>query len=151
MIKLKNILLETINFNNWVTPSDSDLKREFKVEHELKGYDFFENEDDFLEKCKSAKQVKITRSTDSKIRNRTNTQSFEELLGIIKNYRSYPKYRNKKTLKSIYDGFKENNPMVMPIVLKFKNGDMRVFAGNTRMDVAFQLGINPKVLVVNVD
>jgi hypothetical protein len=38
--------------------------------------------------------------------------------------------------------------MDMPIVIEFSNGRQRVFAGNTRMDIAFQLGINPEVLIV---
>jgi two-component system CheB/CheR fusion protein len=56
--------------------------------------------------------------------------------------------RNKKTLKSIYDGFKTNQPMDLPIIIESEGGYKRVFSGNTRMDIAFQLGINPKVLLI---
>jgi len=38
--------------------------------------------------------------------------------------------------------------MDLPIVIEFADGSKRILAGNTRMDVAFQLGINPKVLLV---
>jgi hypothetical protein len=38
--------------------------------------------------------------------------------------------------------------MDLPIVIEFSNGSKRIFSGNTRMDIAFQLGINPKVLLV---
>ena len=38
--------------------------------------------------------------------------------------------------------------MDYPIVIEFSNGSKRVFSGNTRMDIAFQLGINPKVLLI---
>jgi FlaA1/EpsC-like NDP-sugar epimerase len=71
-----------------------------------------------------------------------------ELLDLIKSYRSYPEYRNEETLKAIYDGFKNNQPMDLPIVIEFKDGYKRIFSGNTRMDIAFQLGINPKVLLI---
>lgn len=154
MIKLISILQtlreQTSRFTNWVTPSDADLRREFKVEHELKGHSFFESEQDFIQKIKSAKRVKITPQMDSNIAYRSRTRSFDELLNLIKGYRSYPKYRNEKTLRSIYHAFEQNEKMDMPIVLKFPDGDMRIFSGNTRMDIAFQLGIHPIVLLVSV-
>jgi hypothetical protein len=37
--------------------------------------------------------------------------------------------------------------MDLPIVIQ-DNGYKRIFSGNTRMDIAFQLGINPKVLLI---
>ena len=36
----------------------------------------------------------------------------------------------------------------MPIVVEFPDGSRYVFSGNTRMDVAYQLGIEPLVLVI---
>lgn len=144
-------MLEKISFTNWVMPTTQQLKQEFKIEHELKGNNFFESEKDFLDRCKSADTVVVTPSMNSKISYRSNTSSFDELHDLISGYRSYPKYRNEDTLKAIYTGFEKNLPMDMPIVIKFKNGALRVFAGNTRMDIAFQLGINPKVLMVNSD
>ena len=38
--------------------------------------------------------------------------------------------------------------MDYPIVIEDEDGSKRVFSGNTRMDIAFQLGINPKVLLI---
>jgi hypothetical protein len=93
--------------------------------------------------------VTITPEEDKTIRYRSRTESYEELLSLIKSYRSYPKYRNEESLKAIYDGFKSNSSMTLPIVIKFADGTKRVFSGNTRMDIAFQLGINPKVLLIN--
>jgi hypothetical protein len=87
---------------------------------------------------------------DSRISYRSGTQSYEELLNLIKGYRSYPEFRNEKTLKGLYDAFDRRGEMTMPIVLKFKNGNMRVMGGNTRMDVAFQKGYLPKVLLITV-
>lgn len=150
MIKLRTIL-ESISFSNWKRPSISDLKREYRVEHELKGLNYFESEADFLKACKNGNVVKITKSMNSRIQNRSNTSSFEELLSLIKTYRSYPKYRNEKTLKSIYDGFKKGESMDLPIIIDEPKHGMRVFSGNTRLDIAFQLGITPMALILNTE
>jgi hypothetical protein len=148
MIKLIDILKEITQFSNWKTPSLSQLKQEFKVEQELKGRHFWKDEEDFLNAVKDGKIVTITPSEDQNINYRSHTDSYEELLDLIKSYRSYPEYRNEETLKAIYDGFKNNQPMDLPIIIEFSNGNKRIFSGNTRMDIAFQLGINPKVLLV---
>lgn len=151
MIKLKNILEGKVTYSAWKKPSTAQLKLEFKVEQQLKGGNYFQSEKSFLDAIKKAKTETITRGMDSQIGYRSGTRSKEELLRLIKSYASYPQYRNEKTLDGLYDAFESNKPMDMPIVLEFKNGQRRVFAGNTRMDVAFQLGINPKVLIVKAD
>ena len=139
---------ENTQFNNWVEPSLEDLKREFKVEHELKGNDFFDSEEEFLEAANNGKIIEITPSMDNRIIDRSQTESYEDLLDLLKTYRSWGKYRSEDTLKAIYNGFKENKPMALPIVIEFSDGYQKIFSGNTRMDVAFQLGINPKVLLI---
>lgn len=144
----KNILKEIIQFDNWVVPSTSQLKQEFKVEHELKGNDFFENEDEFLQAVKDGKIITVTPSIDAQIDYRSRTSSREELLDLIQMYRSYPKYRNEDTLQALYDAFETNQPIDLPIVIEFTDGTKRIFSGNTRMDIAFQLGINPKALLI---
>jgi hypothetical protein len=148
MIKLIDILKEIAQFSNWIMPSLSQLKQEFKIEQEIKGNEFWEDEAEFLNAIKNSKIVTITPSEDQDIDYRSGTESYDKLLDLIKSYRSYPEFRNKKTLQSIYDGFKNNLPMDLPVVIEFEDGSRRVFSGNTRMDIAFQLGINPKVLLV---
>jgi hypothetical protein len=148
MIKLINILKEITQFSNWKIPSLLQLKQEFKIEQEIKDNKFWKDEEEFLNAIKNGKIVTITPSEDQNIDYRSGTESYEELLNLIKNYRSYPEFRNEKTLKAIYDGFKENKSMDLPIVIEDKKGHMRVFSGNTRIDIAFQLGINPKVLLI---
>lgn len=147
-IDLINILKEQISFDNWKMPSIEQLELEFHVEHELKGNYFFENEDDFFEAVENGIVEKITRGEDYKIDYRSHTSSKESLLSLIRGYRSYPQFRNEKTVEAIYEGFKENKLMDLPIVIEFKNGRRRIFCGNTRLDIAFQLGIEPKVLVI---
>jgi len=148
MIKLLDILKEITEFSNWQMPSESQLKQEFKIEQEMKDNEFWEDEEAFLNAIKNGEVVTITPSEDQNIGYRSETESYEELLDLIKGYRSYPKFRNEKTLKAIYDGFKKNQPMDYPIVIEDENKDRRIFLGNTRMDIAFQLGINPKVLLI---
>ncbi len=148
MIKLLDLLKESVQYTNWVEPSIDSLKKEFKIEHELKGHDFFDSEEDFLEAARKAKVVTITPSEDTRIAYRSGTESKEELLNLIKSYRSYPKYRNEETLENMYNRLKTNQPMDMPIVLEFGDGQRRIFAGNTRMDIAYQLGVNPKVFLI---
>jgi hypothetical protein len=149
MIKLLNILKEVIQFDNWKIPSEDQLKQEFRIEHEIKGNEFWGSEEEFLQACKGGQVVTITPEEDKNIRYRSGTESYEDLLSLIKSYRSYPKYRNEESLKAIYDSFKNNQSITLPIVVQFANGKKRVFSGNTRMDIAFQLGINPKVLLIN--
>jgi hypothetical protein len=148
MIKLIDILKEISQFSNWKMPSLSQLKQEFKIEPEMKGNEFWDNEEEFLNAVKNGKIVTITPSEDQDIDYRSGTTSYEELLDLIKSYRSYPEFRNEETLKAIYDGFKNNQSMDYPIIIEDEEGYRRVFSGNTRMDIAFQLGINPKVLLI---
>lgn len=149
IIKLKDILSEAdIQYTSWVKPSLASLKKEFDIEQVKKGNEFWKDEEEFLQAADKAEVVTISPSADSQIQYRSSTKSFKELLSLIKSYKSYPKYRNEDTLKALYDRFKTNKSMDMPIVIQFANGSKRVFAGNTRMDIAFQLGIKPKVLLI---
>ena len=150
MIKLKSILESISTFDNWVVPNQQALSREYRVEHEMKGRDWWPTEEAFLDAVANAKPTVVTKSMDARISNRSRTSSKGELLDLIKGYASYPKYRNSTTLSNIYKAFEQNQPMEMPIVVK--NGRRyEVMAGNTRMDVAFQMGINPTVLLVNAE
>ena len=148
MIKLIDIVKEITQFSNWRMPSLSKLIQEFKIEQEMKGNEFWEDESDFLNAVKNGKIITITPSEDQDMDYRSGTQSYDELLDLIKSCRSYPEFRNEKTLQSIYDGFENNQAMDLPIVIEDEDGYRRIFSGNTRMDIAFQLGINPKVLLV---
>lgn len=143
------------NFNKWVRPKESDLKHEYKVEYEIKPLKRMLNDpwptvSDFLESARKAKIVEITPSMDRRIAYRSRTDSKESLIGLISSYRSYPEFRNEKTVQAIYDAFENNTPMTTPIVLEMPDGSMRVMGGNTRMDIAFQMGVNPKVLLIKV-
>jgi hypothetical protein len=146
---------EKINFTNWIKPSNDDIALEYKIEYEIKPLkqitgDAFPTLQSFIDSVNKAKILVVTPEIDKKIQYRSHTKNKKDLLSLIRGYASYPKYRNEKTIESIYDAFKQNKPMKMPIVLIFPNRTMRIMSGNTRMDIARQLGIDPHVLLVKV-
>ena len=140
---------------NWVKPDDASIRKEYQIEykkhliHEL-DHDIFPTEDSFVKAIKASKTMVVTSDIDSKIAYRSRTRSMKSLLSLIKGYRSYPKFRNEKTLTDLENRIVEGKPTDMPIVVKFPNGNMRVFAGNTRMDIAFMHGINPTVILLDL-
>lgn len=152
MIKL-NEIFQKINYSNWMIPNTDSLRQEYEIEykkHVIHQFGKLWNSfHEFQIAIKNAQIKQINKNFDLNIDNRTHTNSFLSLLGMIKSYKSYPKYRNEKTLKNLYNRFKQNKPMDMPIVLN-DNENYWIMSGNTRMDIAFQLGINPKILIINI-
>jgi hypothetical protein len=152
---IREKLDENVKYNNWVRPTDKDLELEYKIEYEIKPLkamtgNAFPTVEDFKKAAKKAKVLKMTPSVDSKIAYRSHTKTKEDIISLIKGYASYPQYRNEKTIEGIYKAFEENKPMTMPIVLKFPNGKMRIMGGNTRADIAVQLGIVPEAILIEV-
>ena len=140
---------------NWVKPDDASIRKEYQIEykkhliHEL-DKDIFPNEDMFLRAVKASKTMEITPSMDSNISYRSRTRSMPSLLGLIKGYRSYPQFRNEKTLENLKNRIVQGQPVDMPIVVKFPSGRMRIFAGNTRMDIALMHGVNPVCIILDL-
>jgi len=149
-IKLFEQFIGEAKYNSWVMPSDKALAQEYRVEHELKGMNIWPSLKDFVNAVKNAKVVEIDKKMDKEISYRSGTKDFDSLHRLIKSYRSYPKYRNENTLKNLYKRLGNNEPLDYPIIIKRKDGGMRIFSGNTRMDVAFQMGINPKVIIIEI-
>jgi hypothetical protein len=142
-------------YTSWVRPNDKDLELEYKIEYEIKPLKAMTNNafptvDSFKKAAKAAKVIKLTPNVDSKIAYRSRTRTKEQILNLIRGYASYPQFRNEKTIDNIYKAFEENKPMTMPIVLKMPDGSMRIMGGNTRADIAAQLGITPQAILVEV-
>lgn len=142
-------------YDSWVRPNDKDLELEYKIEYEIKPLKAMTNNafptvESFKKAAKAAKVIKLTPSVDSKIAYRSRTRTKEQILNLIRGYASYPQFRNEKTIDNIYKAFEENKPMTMPIVLKMSDGSMRIMGGNTRADIAAQLGITPQAILVEV-
>jgi len=150
----KHILSNQQVYNNWIVPSDSSLALEYKVEYlnHIKPHygNIFKSVNDFINIVHNSEIITVTSSIDQRIGNRSHTESFEELHDLISGYRSYPEFRNEKTLRKLYYNFENNLPIDMPIILK-SGSRMWIMSGNTRMDVAFQMGINPKAIVIQID
>lgn len=149
-IKLYEDFLNEAKYNAWTMPDRKMLAQEFRVEHEKKGRRDFASEEEFVDAVTNAEIVEVDMRMDRKIAYRSATKDFDSLHNLISGYASYPKYRNEDTLKDMYKRFGRGYPMDYPIVFKDENGRMTIFSGNTRMDIAFQMNFNPKVLMVNI-
>lgn len=134
----------------WTKPSIENLTQEYQVEVVLKGYHFVDSLESFLSAADKASVVKIDKAIDDMIEYRSHTKSKDALLRLISGYRSYPQYRNESTLQNLYDRIGEGLDMTMPIVLKWKDGSMRILAGNTRADVAMQLIGSYEALIIEI-
>ena len=150
---------------NWVRPKVAMLKQEYEIEykkhlvHEL-DKDVFPTVESFLKAAKEGIVRTITKGHDYYITNRSHTRNMKELLNLIKTYRSYPQYRNEDTLNAMKEAMLSGKPMDMPIIVRpmaesendikeIASGKRdRIFAGNTRMDMAFMHGIEPKALII---
>lgn len=133
----------------FVRPTIENLRQEYHVECVLKGMNLCSLED-FLERAMNAPLVTWTAQKDKQTEYRSHTKTKERLLKLIRGYRSYPEFRNEKTIENLYDRIGSGKEMTAPIVIK-RNDKMRVLAGNTRLDVAFQLGVTPSVLLIDFD
>lgn len=148
-------MTERASFTNWVRPNDEDIALEYKVEYQIKPLkqmtgDAFPTVEDFKKAVKAAKVIELTDAVDRKIQYRSKTKSKEAIISLIKGYASYPKFRNEQTIDAIYKAFADNKPMKMPFVIQFKDGTMRIMSGNTRADIAQQMGIVPKALLIQI-
>jgi len=146
---------EKVRFSNWVKPSDKDIALEYKIEYEIKPLksltnNAFPTSKDFINAVKKAKVIDITPALDKKIQYRSHTKSKQQIINLIKGYASYPEFRNEDTVEAIYQAFRDNKPMKMPFIIKFPNGNLRIMSGNTRTDIAQQLGITPKAVLIEI-
>ncbi len=139
----------------WIPPRSEDLKKEYDIEYKLhiepEYGDVFPTFKTFVDAAKKGKIVKVSSTMDGRITNRSGTRNMKELLSLIKTYRSYPKFRNEKTLEDLDKKIQSKTAeMSVPIVLQFPNGELRIMGGNTRMDIAFWYASSVPVLLVKV-
>lgn len=143
-------------YNNWVFPNQETLQADFdeykkkelskwKNRAEQMGFRFpiFDDFKSFKTSLKNAAVVELDAATDRTIMNRSHTGSIESLKGLVGSY------HRPRDVDRIVQGYNSNAPMPYPIVLQGSKGKW-IMAGNTRLDTAFILGVQPKVLVVDV-
>lgn len=136
----------------WVRPFLSKLTQEYNIEYKKHPLDTnpFPTIKDFIKAVAVAKTMTVTAEIDKQILNRSRTKTMRQLLTLIKTYRSYPQYRNEKTLIELKKTITGGGVVDMPIVYRLENGDFRIMSGNTRMDIAFMHGINPTVIILDL-
>ncbi len=142
-------------FTNWRMPDEAEIRLEHRLEYVGKALSrmcggAFDKVEDFIKAVRCAKVMDLTPAADRSVAYRSHTETFDQLLGLLKTYRSWGTFRTESSLKGLYEAFRENKSMSYPMVLQFCDGDRRVFCGNTRLDVAFQLGMVPRILMVEV-
>lgn len=152
---IQHMMENKIKFTNWIRPSDKDIELEYKIEYQIKPLkgqtnNAFPTVNDFKKAVKKAKVIDITPALDRKIEYRSKTKSKSQIINLIKGYASYPEFRNEKTIDMIYQGFEENKPMKMPFIIKFPDGRLRIMSGNTRTDIAQQMGVTPKAILIEI-
>ena len=134
-------------------PPIDQLKLEYRIEvlyKGLKNIPGLETWEEFYSRVKRGKKVSLTKSMDREIHYRSRTQNKRQLLSLIRSYASYPEFRNEGTVQNLYDRIENGQPMHMPLILRWPDGTQRILSGNTRLDIAFQLGKTPTVLIINV-
>jgi len=131
----------------WRNPTDTEIKNEWDWEYvrHIQGknpmWDLWPDFDTFKSAVKRARKVEVSPSIDNRIEYRSKERSIEGLKDLVSGYQ-YP-----RDVDRIIKGYKKGEPVPYPMVLK-KGNYMRVLGGNTRMDVAFILHINPVVLMI---
>jgi hypothetical protein len=152
MKKFSQYLKESNNF--WIPPDDANIDHEYAREYhnhfKHSHGNHFPTRDDFHDAVKGSPVVHIDAKKDTTIYGRSHTQSFDDLHNLIKSYRSYPKYRNEKTLTDLSDRIKNKQPTHLPIIMKHGDGKHSIFSGNTRADLAKQHHGFYKAIVVDL-
>lgn len=132
-------LKEEIGKPKWVRPTDADIEHEYKYEYLNHHADYgFRDKEHFASAIKKAKVLHVTPEIDRNIGYRSHTKDFDSLHDMIKGYASYPQFRNEKTLRSLSNRIKSGKPVTYPLLLKQKNGGLKVMGGNTRADLSMQ-------------
>ena len=134
----------------WIVPNRNYFSKEHHIEMVIKKNTFFKSFEDFMDSVENADVETIDSRKDKAIGYRSRTKSYDDLLSLISDYRSYPKYRNEQTLQNLYDRIRKGSKMNMPIVLEFKDGARRIMSGNTRADIAMQIHGQYKAIIIKV-
>ena len=136
------------SFDNWVPLTTAQIGQEYEWEyishqkHSWLSDDPWPTVKDFERAVKKGKVERLTEAGDRKIGNRSRCDSIADLKDLTSGYQ-FP-----RDVDRIVDGFETNAPIPYPIVIQ-RNGKRWVMSGNTRLDAAFILGIEPKILVLS--
>jgi hypothetical protein len=148
-------LSEQERYTNWVNYTPESLKSDFaeykkKEERKWKTraqaigarFPLFKGFPEFTQALKKAKVKKLFKGEADKIGNVSLNDNLSDVKSMVSSY------QRPRDVDRIVKGFESNDKMPMPIILKGKK-DQFIMAGNTRLNVAYIMGILPQVLVVD--
>jgi len=131
--------------SNWCDLTDEQIRQEWDWEylpHVQPAFgDLFKGFDEFKQQVKSATVVDWIESLDSQTSYRSRCRTLDELKDLTSNY------RHPRDVDDLVNKMKIGVALPYPLILDIK-GQFRVMSGNTRMDIAYILGIVPKVKVI---
>ena len=149
-------LSEQERYANWVNYTPESLKSDFaeykkKEERKWKTraqaigarFPLFKGFPEFTQALKTAKVKKLFKGEAEKIGHVALNDKLSDVKSMV------GAYQQPRDVDRIVKGFESNAKMPMPIILKCKK-DQFIMAGNTRLNVAYIMGILPQVLVVDV-
>jgi hypothetical protein len=145
-------------YNKWVFPSTQSISNEFDREVVNKNLwlhidNIPTSKQEFVQLVKKSPVVTVDKNIDFRIEYRSRTKTKDELLNLLKTYKSWGTFRTPETLDALYNKFNNNSELDMPILIGYiRNGNkvVRVLSGNTRMDIAFQLNNEVKAIFVDL-
>jgi len=141
---------------NWTFPDSNTLQADFteykkKEQRKWEGranqlgmrFPIFDDLQHFIQSLKNAEVRTLDDATDRQIHNRSHTDSIEGLKRLVGSY------YQPRDVDRIIQGYTNGAAMPYPIVIEGNNGAW-IMAGNTRLDTAGILGLQKKVLWVDV-
>jgi len=151
-----NYISEQKKFTNWVHYTPESVKSDFaeyKKKEDIKWksraqrigarFPIFKDYPEFVQALKKAKVVKLFKGQAQKINNVALQNNLHGLKSLVK------QYKRPRDIERIVKGFESNAKMPMPIILSGEKDDF-ILAGETRLNVAYTMGLLPQVLVVDV-
>lgn len=137
---------DTVHYNNWRFPTVEEIKQEYKWEYlnNWKQTNYFKTFSEFNKAILNSTIITVNSRNIYSIYNATpDIENIEELKELVSGYR-FP-----RDVDRIVGGFKNNDPIPMPIIIK-KDNNLTLLSGNTRLTTAHMLGIPIKAVIVDV-
>lgn len=138
-----------MNTVNWIENPKDQIEAEYEREF-VRYFGRVLSLEEFSNKLDEGKRVYISVDRDNGIRNMTRCNSITGVVDLIKTYRSYPQYRNEKTIAALYARIVNGMQVHMPLFVK-KDGVVTIIAGNTRQNLAYIAGLDTIGQLIDLD
>lgn len=149
---------EINNISNWIRPNLQNEKGE--IERVLREFIGREPDEESIQQIisilDSAEQIELP---DEMWQRLENTDSFynirqehiEDAEQKNEEYNNELSPENKRDFQGLVNRFYEGHEIESPTILKNKEGVLHLVSGNTRLMIARALGIQPKVIIGEID